>query len=81
MGRVSGARSLAIQAPQAIGNLAGAGLVLALPYRTLTYLVAAVIALTAMYLGARARQWTNAPSRRADAGAAAIEEVDAEPAG
>jgi MFS family permease len=81
MGRVSGARSLAIQAPQAIGNLAGAGLVLALPYRTLTYLVAAVIALTAMYLGARARQWTTTPSRRADAGATAIEEAGAEPAG
>lgn len=61
MGRVSGARSLAIQAPQAIGNLAGAGLVLALPYRTLTYLVAAVIALTALYLGTRTAQWTTAP--------------------
>jgi MFS family permease len=66
MGRVSGARSLAIQAPQAIGNLAGAGLVLALPYRTLTYLVAAVIALTAIYLGARTGQWTAVPNPRAD---------------
>ncbi len=53
MGRVSGARSLAIQAPQAAGNLAGAGLVLALPYRGLAYLLAAVIALTALYLGTR----------------------------
>jgi hypothetical protein len=65
MGRVSGARSLAIQAPQAIGNLAGAGLVLALPYRTLTYLVAAVIALTAIYLGSRTGQWTAAADRPA----------------
>jgi hypothetical protein len=53
IGRVSGASSLAVQAPQAIGNLAGAGLVLALSYRDLTYLIAAAIALTALYLGTR----------------------------
>jgi MFS family permease len=54
MGRVAGAQSLAIQAPQALGNLAGAGLVLALSYRSLACLLGAVIALTALYLGTRA---------------------------
>jgi len=49
-------------APQAIGNLAGAGLVLALPYRALAYLVAGVIALTALYLGTRTAGWTTSAS-------------------
>jgi MFS family permease len=57
MGRVSGARSLAVQAPQALGNLAGAGLVLALSYQDLAFLLAAIIALTAVYLGSRTAQW------------------------
>jgi hypothetical protein len=53
MGRVSGARSLAVQAPQAAGNLVGAGLVLALNYRDLAYMLTLVITLTALYLGTR----------------------------
>jgi hypothetical protein len=58
MGRISEARSLAVQAPQALGNLAGAGLVLAFSYRDLAYLLAAVIAFTALYLGSRTARWT-----------------------
>jgi MFS family permease len=65
MGRVHGARSLVVQAPQAIGNLVGAGLVLALSYRNLAYLLAVIIALTALHLGRRTAQWT-APSLPAD---------------
>lgn len=69
MGRVAGARSLAIQAPQAIGSLAGAGLVLAFSYRGLAYLLAAIIALTTLYLGSRSARWTAASSLSADAAA------------
>jgi MFS family permease len=57
MGRVSGASSLAVQAPQALGNLAGAGLVLTLNYRDLAYLLAAVIAITALYIASRSTRW------------------------
>jgi MFS family permease len=53
VGRVSGANSLAVQLPQALGNLGGAALILVLPYRVFAVLVGATVALTALYLGTR----------------------------
>jgi MFS family permease len=53
MGRVYGAISMAFQAAQAAGNAIGAALVLLLSYRNMAYLCAAVLALTALYLGTR----------------------------
>ena len=53
VGRVSGANSLAVMTPQALGNLLGAALVLVLPYQLLAMLAAAAVALTALYLGSR----------------------------
>jgi len=53
VGRVSGANSLAVQLPQALGNLSGAALILVVPYRVFALLVAATVALTALYLGTR----------------------------
>ncbi len=56
MGRVYGAISLAFQAAQAAGNAIGAALVPLLSYRSMAYLCAAVLALTALYLLTR-RAW------------------------
>jgi MFS family permease len=62
MGRVYGAISMAFQAAQAAGNAIGAALVLLLSYRNMAYLCAAILALTALYLGTR-RAWHLAPER------------------
>ena len=53
VGRVSGANSLAVQLPQALGNLSGAALILVIPYRVFALLVGGTVALTALYLGTR----------------------------
>lgn len=48
IGRVSGVNTLVAMVPQALGNLLGAALVLALPFRLTAILLAALLALTAL---------------------------------
>ena len=67
VGRVSGANSLAVQLPQALGNLSGAALILVLPYRVFAVLVGATVALTALYLGTRPALSSRSNSRKTGA--------------
>jgi MFS family permease len=67
VGRVSGANSLAVQLPQALGNLGGAALILVLPYRVFAVLVGATVALTALYLGTRPALSSRSNSRKTGA--------------
>jgi MFS family permease len=53
VGRVSGANSLAVMTPQALGNMIGAALVIALPYRLLAVLLAVMLASTTFYCASR----------------------------
>ena len=67
VGRVSGANSLAVQLPQALGNLSGAALILVLPYRVFAVLVGVTVALTALYLGTRPALSSRSNSRKTGA--------------
>jgi len=53
VGRVSGANTLAAMIPQALGNMVGAALVIALPYKLIALLLAALLALTTAYVASR----------------------------
>ena len=67
VGRVSGANSLAVQLPQALGNLSGAALILLVPYRALALLLGGTVALTALYLGTRPALSPRSNSRKTGA--------------
>lgn len=56
MGRVRGAADVAVTGPQTAGIAVGAGLVAVAPYWLLCYLGAALLAVTALYLGTRRAQ-------------------------
>ena len=67
VGRVSGANSLAVQLPQALGNLSGAALILLVPYRAFALLLGGTVALTALYLGTRPALSPRSNSRKTGA--------------
>lgn len=67
VGRVSGANALALQLPQALGNLGGAALILAVPYRAFALLLGGTVALTALYLGTRPALSSRSNSRKTGA--------------
>ena len=67
VGRVSGANSLAVQLPQALGNLSGAALILLVPYRAFALLLGGTVALTALYLGTRPALSSRSNSRKTGA--------------
>lgn len=66
LGRVRGAADVAVTGPQTAGIAIGAGLVAALPYWVLCYAGAALLAVTALYLGTRGEQRRGYPTVRAE---------------